>query len=92
MSFVSGYDGCGAFINYNVVARSASIIQGGVMDRQIRCVADLRELFTDGIHESDTVLLLATKGVLTRPWCMLEILEARKKGVPVLVRRNVGVD
>ena len=62
------------------------------MDRQIRCVADLRELFTDGIHESDTVLLLATKGVLTRPWCMLEILEARKKGVPVLVRRNVGVD
>ena len=45
---------------------------------------DLRTLFTEGIHQSDTVLLLATKGVLTRPWCMLEILEARRHEVPIV--------
>ena len=33
-------------------------------------LADLRTLFTAGIHLSDTVVLVATKGVLTRPWCV----------------------
>ena len=48
-------------------------------------LTDLRSLFSDGIHQSDTVLLMATKGVLTRPWCMLEILEARRYQVPITV-------
>ena len=35
-------------------------------------LTDLRALFSEGIHQSDTVLLMATKGVLTRPWCVVE--------------------
>ena len=30
-------------------------------------LADLRKLITEGVHKSETVLLLATKGVLSRP-------------------------
>ena len=41
-------------------------------------------LFTDGVHCSDVTVLLCTKGVLTRPWCLLEILESSRSGVPVL--------
>ena len=47
-------------------------------------LSDLRTLFTEGIHESDCVVLLATKGVLTRPWCLLEILESHRKGIPII--------
>ena len=31
------------------------------------------------VHESDCIVLLATKGVLTRPWCLLELLESAIK-------------
>jgi len=31
------------------------------------------------------MLLLATKGVLTRPWCLIELLEAVTRQIPVLV-------
>ena len=31
-------------------------------------LSDLRRLFADGVRKSDTVILLATAGVLTRPW------------------------
>ena len=34
-------------------------------------LTDLRILFTDGLHESDTVVLIGTPGVLTRPWYTL---------------------
>lgn len=47
-------------------------------------LSDLRTLFTEGVHKSDCIVLLATKGVLTRPWCLLEILEARRKVVPIV--------
>jgi hypothetical protein len=30
-------------------------------------LSDLRKLIAEGVHKSDTVLLLATKGVLSRP-------------------------
>ena len=54
-------------------------------------LADLRNLFTDGIHKSDTVVLMATKGVLTRPWCLLEMWEAAVKRVPIVLFPGVGV-
>ena len=38
-----------------------------------------------GVRESDTILLLATKGLLTRPWCALEILEAKRANVPFVL-------
>ncbi|KAL3921676.1 MAG: hypothetical protein SGPRY_004821, partial [Prymnesium sp.] len=45
---------------------------------------DLRELITEGVHQSDTLLLLATGGVLRRPWCLLEVLEAHRKQIPIV--------
>ena len=47
-------------------------------------LTDLRTLFADGVHQSDCMVLLVSKGVLTRPWCLLELLEAKRRGVPVL--------
>jgi len=47
-------------------------------------LTDLRTLFTEGIHQSDCIVLVATKGVLTRPWCLLELLESKRKNVPVI--------
>ena len=47
-------------------------------------LADLRTLFTNGVHLSDTIVLIATRGVLTRPWCVLELLEAFRQQVPVI--------
>jgi hypothetical protein len=40
---------------------------------------DLRKLVTDGVYKSDVLLLLASKSVLTRPWCLIELLEAHRK-------------
>lgn len=54
---------------------------------------DLRKLITDGVHKSDTIVFLGTPGVLSRPWCLLELLEAARKKVPVIVvQMNTGFD
>ena len=63
-----------------------------------RCVAvhssstlsDLRDLVSQGIHKSDAIVLLATKGVLARPWCLIELLEATRKKLPILVVEIAG--
>jgi len=47
-------------------------------------LADLRTLFAH-VHNSDVLLLLATEGVLSRPWCLLELYQAHRHGVPVLI-------
>jgi len=46
---------------------------------------DLRDLITEGVHKSDTLLLLGTKDVLTRPWCLLELLETKRMSIPVII-------
>jgi len=46
---------------------------------------DLRNLVTEGVRKSDTIVLLATKGVLSRPWCLLEVLEATREGIPIVM-------
>jgi len=46
---------------------------------------DMRDLITEGVHKSDTLVLLATGGVLTRPWCLLELLETKRKRIPVII-------
>jgi len=40
------------------------------------------------------ILLLATKGVLLRPWCLIELLEASRKGIPIIIVQiaNGGFD
>lgn len=48
-------------------------------------LSDLRMLFDNGVHVSDCVVLLATKGVLSRPWCLLELHEAVLHQIPVIV-------
>ena len=32
-------------------------------------LADIRRLFTDGLHQSDVLVLLCSTNVLMRPWC-----------------------
>ena len=48
-------------------------------------LVDLREIFTDGVHVSETITLLATPRVLTRPWCLLELWQAAARGKPLVV-------
>ncbi len=47
-------------------------------------LTDLRNLL-DCVEESDAVLLLYTQGVLSRPWCLLELCSAVKAKVPIIV-------
>lgn len=55
---------------------------------------DLRSLITECVHKSDTLVLLATKGVLSRHWCLLELLETARKGIPAFIVKlaNGGFD
>jgi len=55
-------------------------------------LSDLRNLITDGVHKSEALVLLATKNVLSRPWCLLELLETVRVGIPVVIIkiRNSG--
>ena len=47
-------------------------------------LADLRQLFSRGLHKSEVLVLLCTPSVLTRPWCLLELWEAHVHGIPIL--------
>jgi len=51
---------------------------------------DLRTLFSEGVHKSDVIVLLATKHVLTRPWCILELWETHRHNVPLILFPVVG--
>ena len=59
---------------------------------------DLVDLGTlvDGVHASDCVVLLGTPGVLTRPWCIVELYSAHARGIPVVLlqiaRRELDLD
>ena len=48
-------------------------------------LTDLRRLIKHGLCRCDTVVLLATKGVLLRPWCLLELWVASQKNIPIVV-------
>jgi hypothetical protein len=47
-------------------------------------LTDLRNLLDD-VEQSDVILLLYTEGVLSRPWCLLELDTAVKAKVPIIV-------
>ena len=66
-----------AFLShYKVEAGSDARYLKDLLGRMLGCavfldsneLSDLRRLFADGVRKSDTVILLATAGVLTRPW------------------------
>jgi hypothetical protein len=58
-------------LNYNVFIDSNDL-------------TDLAAIFSQGVLQSEVVILLGTKSVLSRPWCLLELYEARKHAIPVL--------
>jgi len=86
-------DGYACFLShYKVEAGSDARYFNDLLHRMLQCrvfldsaeLDDLRKLFTEGLHQSDVVVLLCTKGLLTRPWCLLELYEARRYGIPVI--------
>ena len=46
-------------------------------------LTDLRMLY-EQVHQSDVLVLLQTKGVLTRPWVILELYTALTNNVPIV--------
>ena len=49
-------------------------------------LSDLRDLLSD-VAQSDAIVLLYTQGLLTRPWCLLELDTAVKNKVPIILLR-----
>jgi hypothetical protein len=47
-------------------------------------LTDLRTLL-DSVIASDAIVLLLTEGVLSRPWCLLELHAAASNNVPIIV-------
>ena len=47
-------------------------------------LTDLSALFSEGVLKSEMIIVLGTAGILTRPWCLLELYYARKNDVPVI--------
>ena len=48
-------------------------------------LVDLRQLISNGVADSDVIIVLGTKTVFTRPWCLLECLHATRRNVPVVI-------
>ena len=57
-------------------------------------LTDLRQLITNGVGDSDVMLVLGTKGLFTRPWCLLEIVHSARLKVPTIIVeiKNSGFD
>ena len=53
-------------------------------------LVDLRTLFNQGVHKTDVMVVLATKDVFTRPWCLMEMWEAAMHQVPVVLLPVAG--
>ena len=47
-------------------------------------LADLRRLFQEGVQRSDVIVFLGSAGVLSRPWCLLELHEAMEHDIPII--------
>ena len=57
-------------------------------------LTDLRKLIINGVADCDVMLVLGTKGVFTRPWCLLEIVHSARLNVPIIIIdiKNGGFD
>lgn len=53
-------------------------------------LSDLRELL-NCVAESDALILIYTNSVLTRPWCLLELVTAVQNNVPIITVRAANV-
>ena len=47
-------------------------------------LTDLRQLITHGVADCDVMLVLATKGYITRPGCLLEMVHAFRLKTPII--------
>ena len=48
-------------------------------------LTELRLVFTQGVRKSEVMVVLLTEGLLSRPWCLLEVYEATKLRKPVIL-------
>jgi len=51
---------------------------------------DLRRLISEGLCNADVFIMILTDGVLTRPWCLLELFEAKTRAIPIVLLNVVG--
>jgi len=79
--------------HYKMETASDARYLSDLLRKMLRCpcfldsstLADLRLLFDHGLLKSDVLVILASRGYLTRPWCLLEILEAYRHAKPMLM-------
>jgi len=57
-------------------------------------LTDLRQLITNGVGDCDVMLILGTKGLFSRPWCLLEVMHSARLKVPTIIIdiKNSGFD
>ncbi|KAL3922741.1 MAG: hypothetical protein SGPRY_004452, partial [Prymnesium sp.] len=85
-------DACSSHLLFAEAASDARFIHD-VLCKMLRApvfldsnaLTDMRKLITDGVDKTDVLVLLATKLVLTRPWCLLELLETARRNIPVVI-------
>jgi hypothetical protein len=53
-------------------------------------LVDLRGLISDGLLQSDVVVVMLSRCYFTRPWCLLEVLHARTANLPVVLLSVAG--
>ena len=84
--------------HYKVEAGSDARYLSDLIRRMTGCPAyldsadlvDLRALFNEGVHKTDVLVILATQGVFTRPWCLVEMWEAALNQVPIVILPFAG--
>ena len=61
-------------------------IEGALGRRAFLDSDDLRDLgsLVNHVKDSDVLVLLQTKSILTRPWCLIEMITAMDAGVPIV--------
>jgi hypothetical protein len=48
-------------------------------------LTDLNAIFENGVLKCETLAVFLTDSVFTRPWCLLEIFEAHRHGIPIIL-------
>lgn len=79
--------------HYKVEAGSDARYLSDLIRRMTGCPAyldstdlvDFRALFAEGVNKSEVLVILATQGVFTRPWCLMEMWEAALNQVPIVI-------
>ena len=88
---------CAFLSHYKMQAAAEARILKLELVRALRCkeenvfldsdnLSDLRELL-DHVRQSDCFVIMYTKEVMSRPWCLLEIDEAVRCGLPIIIVR-----